>query len=349
MLDDEFDRIVNDTPWIVGLLRHQTTSARASLVVIVKRTLTWSGGTLRESSRQLDLFRGDVPWPDGPQSTVRFESDMVPFKPRGDIVLAGHAYAPDGRPVETLEASLRVNRQRYRLRVFGDRRWRRRASGLAAVSTPTPFLAMELRYERAFGGIDGGEYCAGNPVGRGFVATACRDSPDGRLLPNIEDPHDPVVDPRSRPKPVGFAFFGRSWQPRLGLSGTVDESFRRSASASLPMGFSYDVFNGAHPNLQVPGWLRGDEEIELVHLVPEGFALVRLDGALPSIEVVRHRVAYAGSAPATVVTESEVLTMRLDTLVLVPEHESLYEVFRGAVILEAIDSLEIARIHVRHA
>ena len=40
------------------------------------------------------------------------------------------------------------------------------------------------------------------------------------------------------------------------------------------------------------------------------------------------------------------VAMRLDTLVIVPEHRSLYEVFRGAVELSSVDSLEIERIRV---
>ena len=341
---EAFDRIVNDTSWPVALLRHQSAAGRASLVVIVKRTSIWSGRTLHESHRQLPVFGADVPWPDGAASTLRFESDMVPYKPRADVVLVGEACAPGGRAVEVLDVGLRLGARQHRLRVFGDRQWQR-TGGSAAIGRAVPFSRKELRYERAFGGIDVGEYCVENPVGRGLVSEAGMDQLHGRLLPNIEDPRDLVHDWRSRPKPRGFAFYGRAWQPRLGCAGAVDDGFRRSASAIFPAGFSYGFFNGGHPDLQVAGWLRGDEEIELVNLAEEGLISFGLPGAAPRVTISRRRI-HAASAAATTVMDTAMVAMRLDTLVIVPEHRSLYEVFRGAVELSSVDSLEIERIRV---
>jgi hypothetical protein len=75
----------------------------------VKRTYDIRPGaacTRAEEDRK--LVAGDEHWGDPMNSTVRFESDFVPWKVATDVVFDGRAYAPGGAPVRELRASLAI-------------------------------------------------------------------------------------------------------------------------------------------------------------------------------------------------------------------------------------------------
>src|SRR4051812_42454102 len=48
----------------------------------------------------------DDHWNDDEDRSLHGASDLVPFKRRADVVLVGHAYAPEMRPVSSLIARL---------------------------------------------------------------------------------------------------------------------------------------------------------------------------------------------------------------------------------------------------
>jgi hypothetical protein len=62
----------------------------------------------------------------------------------------------------------------------------------------------------------------------------------------------------------------RSWEPRLGLAGTFDDAWRASRWPDLPLDFDFAHYNSAHPDLIAEVPLRGDEEIALEGVHPEG-------------------------------------------------------------------------------
>ncbi|HEY7037549.1 MAG TPA: DUF2169 domain-containing protein, partial [Methylomirabilota bacterium] len=253
-------QIANRTTCAVETLRWTDGDERARLTIVVKRTHRIAPDT--ESGpepEQLPVFSADV-MSDGDPPSVRFEADLVPFKPRTDVVLVGRAYAPRGRPVTELVAGLRVGPLRYGVAVFGDRVWDTRILATPTISPPEPFTTMDLVYERAFGGFDGpgGRYCHENLVGTGFIGKETSERVKGLRLPNLEDPRNLIHSWDSRPRPVGFGFYGRGWAPRLAYAGTYDDRYRSERHPQPPADFSYRFFNGAHPDLQVEGYLRGD-------------------------------------------------------------------------------------------
>src|SRR5262249_24214192 len=156
---------------------------------------------------QLPLFESDIPGETDP-SSVRFESDLVPFKPCTDVVLVGCAHAPGGRPVTQLVAGLRVGDLRDGAVGIGDRTWETSRLQAPTISPPQPFVSMDLVYERAFGGFDGpaGRHCPENHLGTGFIGKNTVERVDGLRLPNLEDPRDLIHAWDSRPRPVGFGF-----------------------------------------------------------------------------------------------------------------------------------------------
>ena len=105
------------------------------------------------------------------------------------------------------------------------------------------------------------------------------------------------------------------------------------------------------------GYLRGDEEIDLLNVCPNASRVhFRLPGLMPKISVERWTVppeqwveehtAPDGSLPAELPLVEEPLKPVLDTLVFVPDQGVFYEVFRAVCGLSSLESLEIARVKV---
>lgn len=284
---------------------------------------------------QPPILTADQHYGDDLQRPVRLENEMVPRKPRADVVLIGKVHAPEDKPVRTLDAGLRVGDLTKIVRVFGDRYWAASPDGTTVTATePKPFTRVELTYERAYGGCDKalGAVYDRNPVGTGYVEQFSVAAVDGVRLPNFEDPRDLIHSWRSRPEPAGFGFYGRGWMPRSNYADQED-----SASSHAP-----EFFNGAHPDLQPEGYLAGDEIVELMHLSAAARVKFSLPGIRPWIKL-HHRPkpgagadgalsAAGGEEDSATLAGGNVLGVSgevvLDTLVLLPEDDSFHEVFR---------------------
>lgn len=311
-----------------------------------------------------EIFDGEIT-----TGSVRLESDMVPFKPKTDIVLLGTARSPNGQPVKALDVMLRVGRYGKVLRVFGDRTWQfpSKLVMVPVISDPKPFQEMPLVYEKAFGGVDAksGKWCEANLVGRGYIGKKSRESVHDKPLPNIEDPHNLISSWDSQPKPVGFGFYGRGWQPRVAFAGTFDEKWQSERAPEQPLDFRPEFYNAAHPDLQIPGYLKGDEEIELRNLTRSGHVLFKLPGLFPRMSVSKYEsipdffaweeVTEAEESEPTEVDEppamplptvQESLSVNLDTLVFLPDEGVFYLVWRGTCKLRDLNLEEIDKISI---
>lgn len=110
-------------------------------------------------------------------------------------------------------------------------------------------------------------------------------------------------------------------------------------------------------DLQINGYLRGDEVVGLVNLSREPIMRFRLSGVRPKITITRWTVPpdewiEQNSSEDSVVslekvptTEEQIKTV-LDTLVLVPDEGIFYEVFRGVCLVANIDILEVAQVKI---
>ena len=122
--DDHVMRVDNSTPFSVAAMFWEDLDTHPKMSVIVKGTFAIEANMVSPvAAVQLPVFTTDQHYGDDVVRPVRFESDMVPFKPRGDIVLVGQAHAPGGRPVKMLEAGLRVGSRVSVIAVYGDRYW----------------------------------------------------------------------------------------------------------------------------------------------------------------------------------------------------------------------------------
>ena len=328
------------------------------LTIMVKGTFDiLPGEPATPASEQIPVGFGDELYDPVNGGSVKFESDAAPFKPRADIALVGHAYARGGSPVRALDVSLRVGTVQKSLRVFGDRHWRCLSRFLPVSSSPAePFTKMELVYERAFGGIDkeGGGFCEENLVGCGFFAKKKKKVIDGAPLPNIETPGSLIKSWKDHPSPAGFGFYGRAWSPRKKYLGTYDETWRKERSPRPPLDFSFDYYNAAHPDFQVRGYLKGDEEVELVNLTLNGYLRFWLPGVKINCSVTKtfELLAAPGQNDESQNPESkakaftEPVDLNLDTLCLIPDEKRLYMVWRGLCPVRDLTAIEVKTIEV---
>ena len=202
-------------------------------------------------------------------SSVKYESDLILTKTTTDVIVLGHAYAPNDRPVTETEVEIRVGSVHKVLRVTGDRTWT--AEG---ISSPAAFIKMPLVYERAFGGVDqkstrpDRDWDWRNPIGTGFATS--RDNLTGCALPNIEYPTDFVSTWKDRPLPAGFGPIGSHWQPRARFAGTYDDRWLKERQPLLPEDFDERFFQCTPQDQQTSAFLRGGEPVVLRGLTPSG-------------------------------------------------------------------------------
>ena len=97
-------QVVSTSALRVGSLVWQPWPRVWALSVICKATFLLAPGTSQLADVQDELFDDDGYWDDDPQRSLYAPSDLVPVKPRADVLLVGHAFAPGGRPVRSLVA-----------------------------------------------------------------------------------------------------------------------------------------------------------------------------------------------------------------------------------------------------
>jgi|SRR5262245_12692787 len=292
------------------VLPGQTPEGQHILSVLVKRTYEITPeATCRRAPADRKLNAGDIYYDDPMNSPVKLESDFVPFKIATDVVVNSTAYAPHGQPTESFVASVEVEAVRKDILVIGDRVCRFRDGGLPDFSDPAPLTSLEIRYDRAYGGID--IYSdpklpcpyGRNPLGRGFVIANTKRAVDNLELPNLEDPGDLLTPERlclghfvhweRQPMPQGFGWFPKHWRPRGELAGVmpadraIEQQLRQAYALLVPPDqremyaqtqlpdMNFQFFNGASPGLIVP-FLSGGELVQLTNLTPDGELRFRL-------------------------------------------------------------------------
>jgi hypothetical protein len=304
---------------VVQIVPGRTRSGDGLFSVLVKRSYSFRHGEaaarlerdapLRPIDRYYD--DGDPSW-----SVVEHENEMSPLKAAADVVVIGRAHSAGGKPTATMVAGIRVGTHKKVVRVTGDRccEWR---DGKPPVFTePEPFVAMEIRYDRAYGGRDEVSdpnlpfFYPRNDMGRGVALRNVKEAIDGLPLPNIESLDDPLTpervvieDPRrwpEQPLPEGLGWRQRTWYPRSALIGslpafldagrvTPEERLRLLPQNHVALAkqmrlppFDAQFANGASLGLAIGG-LKGDETVELRGLSALGAVDFALPGETPRI------------------------------------------------------------------
>ncbi len=251
----------NDTNWEARLFTGALDDVQLGAWLVARATFE-----VDQSRRR--LIPTEVRWPIFHEKvTTRygtFPSDNYPI-PRGcELVVLGSARCR--QPTRRTQASFSVGDFTRSIDVIGDRRWVRGANGTLVPSAPEPFAEMNLDWTRALGGRSEthGETIEHplNPVGRG--AYGDEEHAEGGLLPNLEDPAEPIRSWTDSPVPAAWGPVARSvpWQMTEGVkrqgwgldNPPTDEAFDALARSCTP---SAAVPRNAAPKV------RGDESVAI--------------------------------------------------------------------------------------
>ena len=313
---------------------------RESLVVVVKGTFCFPqelGGRLQLEEQQLPLLTSDTFFGAPGLSAPRYEVDFAPRKRFCDVLLNGHAHAPEGRPCERVTAGVGLGGWSKSFSVVGDRVWF--TSGGPRSTLPAPFVQMPLSYDHAFGGTDQHhederQHAAfmPNPSGRGFHKHLVSEWLDGTPLPNTEEIGNEVRQPDGRYRPMSFGALGRHWEPRYRFAGTYDEEWREKIFPFLPRNFDERYYQAAPADQQLPLPV-GEQRVVLLHLTPEG----RTEFVLPHFEAPVHVFSRRG--------QREDLSAPLDTILIEPDERRVTLTWRIARPLGR-DLFEIGQVLV---
>src|SRR5438105_8005582 len=76
------------------------------LTVVAKATFKLEPTLSPLADQQEFVGEDDNHWNDDASRSLYMPSDLAPYKPRADVVIVGHAFAPRGEPVRSLKARL---------------------------------------------------------------------------------------------------------------------------------------------------------------------------------------------------------------------------------------------------
>ncbi len=245
-------------------------------------------------------------------SSIKYASDIHIGKPSTDIIMLGHAIAPNDIKVSQMDVNLSVGHVNKSIRVFGDRVWDN-----GYISTALPFASMPLVYEKSFGGIhkENGNIIAGearNPVGCGYSGKRKSKEMNGLPVPNLEDPKKLLQNIGDIVTPAGFGFISPSWQPRLSFAGTYDDNWQKTQAPYLPKDFDLRFLNMSHPDLIYPGYLQGGEPVQITGVHAKGPLQFNLPVVALSADVaVKSRVEQPVFNLETLLIESDQLILSM--------------------------------------
>ncbi|WP_338560818.1 DUF2169 domain-containing protein [Erwinia sp. E_sp_B04_7] len=230
----------------------------STVVARLSYDLDCQSGDLTLSEDQGELVEEDRSFGEKGRSSVRFESDLAPYKPCMDLVLNATAWAPEDKAVKSFTAGIQVGDFTRLIKINGPREWRKMIASWQ-LGEPQPITSLDLRYEYAVGGFyeEAGKDVIASPantVGKGWYPSALLKKTKVQRLPapQVEWLTHPVGKIDQVAMPAGFGFFGRGWQGRIEHAGNYDEQWKKNRHPFLPRDFNFAYWNGAHPWLQFP-------------------------------------------------------------------------------------------------
>lgn len=236
-------------------------------VIVLRGTFKIENGRrLRLVQEQAPLIMADEYFGEPGKSSLKFESNIAPYKPKTDVLVQANAHAPSGRPMTKWNVGVEVAGIKKGLTVTGPREW----NSAGALSPIKEARSVPIRYELAYGG----QYQKGtepvlhddNPVGRGFVERSVKSTQAPQIFPLGSTDIS-----LGGPIPVaGLGPVAPSWTPRRDKAGTFNLIWEKTRWPDLPEDFSFEFYNTGSDGLTLPGFAKGDERIKLTNLSTEG-------------------------------------------------------------------------------
>src|SRR5689334_9308745 len=113
--------LINSSPFRIASLIWQPRPGAFALTIVCKLTYVLTPGTSPVAPTQDEPNLADGYWNDDERRSLQHATDLAPFKRRADVLLIGHAYAPDGSLVTSLAARLVAGPIDKRIEVRGHR------------------------------------------------------------------------------------------------------------------------------------------------------------------------------------------------------------------------------------
>ncbi len=249
--------------------------------------------------------------------------DMVLPKTAAEFLVSGSAFAPGGRPVQTITTSVRLGAVTKRLAAVGDRYIE---DGVP--TAPRPFVEMPMGWDRAYGG----RKYAQNPLGRGIDEVPIQGVGVRVALPNVVLP---AGAPRpSAPEPANYGPIDIGWPQRQRLAGTHDQKWLEQDFPGFARDTDWRVFMAASPDQRFPGFLRGDEDYAIANMHPSEPEITgRLPGIQPRILIQRHGAGGVEDIP-----------LSLTTVWFFPGQKRLVMIHHGRTRVTEEDARDVTRL-----
>src|ERR1700741_5073806 len=130
-------QLVNQKPFTATMAIFPSVAAVDTLYIVVKATVKLQP-RLALAAKQRPPTLADEYQGDPARTSLKAVSDLHIGKPGTDVLVTGHAQAPNGRPTPEMLVSVAVAERQKTIRVCGDRVWRRDGTP----TEPHPFTAM---------------------------------------------------------------------------------------------------------------------------------------------------------------------------------------------------------------
>jgi hypothetical protein len=247
-----------------GSVAWQTRAGAWALTVVCKATYRLTPIESPVAEDQEEIYEDDTHWNDDESRSLAVASDLAPFKARADVVVVGHAFAPQKQPVRAFSARLCVGEVDKAIEVWCDRGF---AQSGQLLEGPR-ITKMSLRYERAAGGPE-----TSNPAGMRFDAPP--DAYGMVAIPNLQPPGRHIAWRGETFDPIGFGPIAPTWPTRRDklYRYAAGWPYRRWSERPLPEDVDPGYFNVAPRDQQVEA-LRSNERIVLEGLHPDHPRLV---------------------------------------------------------------------------
>lgn len=330
--------IINLTPFPCAYLVGKVLFPENTLTLIVKGTFDLTPGGGAAPAEEQIFPTGDLFYPNDEQMQggPRYSSDFAYFKPRADLLCVGKCHAPEGTRVLGRQVTFSVGNRSKQLQIIGDRRFKRTLLGSIATD-PEPFSELELSYQNSYGGAG----CPKNPTGKGFAPIRTATGEKRRPLPNITRPQDQQGSLVSEPEPAGFGPLGCMWPQRASKLGTYKGKYMKERWPWFAQDFDWRYFNSAPEDMQVEGYLKGNETLFFENLNPTH---LQYRSQLPGVKV---KCFLNKAEPEQAGAERfQEVPMRLDTLWVDMEAEQVVLVWRGVATVLTDEYSEIEHLFI---
>lgn len=301
------------TPLPTAAMLWQSGAGAWSLTVVAKATFSIEPG-------ESPLAANPEPIHDDDLYDVRGQlwapSDLVPFKPRADVMLVGAAYSP--RAIDVVIARLIVGAMEKAIEVRTNHYF----DPDGQLVEGQHWTSMPLGWDHAAGGQD-----STNPAG---IAPDVSDRNGRNPLPNQLVPGTKILAPGEYLEPTAFAPVPPAWALRSRFAGATPVHPVLWYEDALPADLHPAFFNAAPPDQQ-PEFLAEDPRVILEHLSPLASRVTT------TLAPVRVAVYLEGRATGS-------YALRPDTLWIDTEQQLCTVTYRATVALGPADAATVATI-----